>query len=565
MLNLIPAVKELKINDGYLSTRAIFFDKSAVTPRLAKALEKLPVENGGAKLSIDFKEGDGEGYELKILCDSIEIIADSEAGVFYAIQTLRQIFDAKEIPCLYIKDYPDFKYRGFYQDISRGKIATVATLKSIIDKMASYKMNAFQVYVEHVYEFEECRELHAMTSSITGEELRELDAYCRDNFIDFQPSLSTFGHMFEVLNVEKLRHLRVLRGYENNVSRWHDRHSHHTIDPENPESIELIDSLIGQFAPNFTSDYFNVCCDETFDLKSSFPEEKEKALYIEFVSKILSLVKKRNKKPMMWADILVEHPEAIDALPEDTLFLNWCYVPDPTEDKIAVFSKSGRTQIVCPSTNSWLRFCEIVEREESNIITLAEYGYKYGALGMLTTNWGDWGHLASLESSIYGLVLGAAKSWAIDTKATDKFHEQVNERFYHNPRALEYLTEIGRLQNHINHQNILRAAEHHKHGIEYETPISKETIELAQSVYCELYPKIASEDWTHEDFKDEQLLSLEGMTVLAELGGKLAGLSFERVTDTEKFLKKFAEKWLKKNKPSELWRIEEVLRYMESI
>jgi hypothetical protein len=63
----------------------------------------------------------------------------------------------------------------------------------------------------------------------------------------------------------------------------------------------------------------------------------------------------------------------IDALPEDTLFLNWSYAPDPPEDKIAVFAKSGRTQIVCPSTNSWLRFCEIVEREESNIITLAEY------------------------------------------------------------------------------------------------------------------------------------------------------------------------------------------------
>ena len=76
---------------------------------------------------------------------------------------------------------------------------------------------------------------------------------------------------------------------------------------------------------------------------------------------------------------------------------------------------------------------------------------------------------------------------------------------------------------------------------------------------------IAAEDWTHGDFKEEMLISLEGICVLAELGAKLSGYKVERLTDTEAFLGRYHEKWLLKNKPSELTRIEDIFRYMESI
>ena len=72
---------------------------------------------------------------------AVKIQAESPAGAFYAIQTLRQILKEETVPCLHIKDRPDFKYRGFYQDVTRGKIPTVATLKKLIDDMAYYKLS----------------------------------------------------------------------------------------------------------------------------------------------------------------------------------------------------------------------------------------------------------------------------------------------------------------------------------------------------------------------------------------------------------------------------------------
>lgn len=565
MITLIPAVKELTVNPGTLTKKVLSFDTSSCSERLVKALSKLPVAANGTPLTITYDTTDGEGYLLTITPDTITVSAESEQAAFYAIQTLRQIFEQESVPCLTIQDKPDFKYRGFYHDMTRGKVATVDTLKKLIDTMAYYKMNALQLYVEHVYEFEECRDINPLTSYLTGAELDELREYCNENFIVFEPSLATFGHMFDILDQEKYHHLRVLKDYQNNVCRWRDRMGHHTIDPQLPESFELVKSLIDQYAPHFDCQYFNICCDETFDLKSSYPKEVEGKLYIDFVKNIISHVKSRNKSVMMWADILLQHPEYITELPEDTIFLNWSYGSNPSEKNIAAFKELNRTQIVCPGTSSWSRFCEQVDREEANIIKMADYGYKYGALGMLNTNWGDYGNPASIEMALYGLVLGAAKSWAIDTYPTDEFRADVNTLLYKNANAMQYLTAISSAQNKANWNDTVYSGYRHRNGIEYNNPIDEERLAAVQEIYRTVMPKIAAEDWTTDDFKAEMLLALEGVCVLAELAAKLSHIETERLTNTADFLARYRAKWLEKNKESEISRIEDIFMYIDSL
>ena len=566
MIRLIPAVKELERLEGTLEKRAIFFDPTKLTPRLCKAFQKhFTVAPGGVCLSVTVAKGEGEGYELTVTPDAICVSAESEQAAFFALQTLRQLFTHDEIPCVKIKDRPDFKYRGFYHDVTRGKVPTTKTLKKMIDVMAYYKMNALQLYVEHVFEFKECAALNPKTSYLSAAELHELDAYCYENFIDFQPSLSTFGHMFELLDLEENRHLRVLKDYENDVCRWDDRMHHHTIDPSQEESLALVSSLIDQYEPHFSSKFFNICCDETFDLKNSFPHEVVGKLYIDFVKKIIAHVQGKGKTVMMWADILLQHPEYITELPEDTVFLNWSYRADPPEENVAAFAKLGKGQIVCPGTTSWSRFCERVEREEANIITLADYGYKYGAVGMLNTNWGDWGNPASIDSSLYGLVLGAAKSWAIDTKPCEEFYADVNALLYENPNAMSYLRAMSDAHIEVRWNRVMRTAYNHRNGMEYEIPLSREAVEAAQKLFVELSPVIAAEDWQCGDFKQEFLLSLEGICVLAEMGARLSGYEIERVTNTEDFLTRYRAKWTEKNKESELSRIEDIFRYCDGI
>ena len=239
MIHIIPNVKKIEELGGVITKKAVCYavmdDK-----RLASALEKLPYDKDGIMVAIDLTGGSSERYELWIREDGIQIVAEQASGAFYAIQTLRQIWEQDEIPCLHIEDNPDYTYRGFYHDVTRGKVPTVATIKALIDRMAYYKLNSLQLYVEHTFEFEECKELNAKTGCLTKAEIEEIGAYCAHNFIEFIPSLSTFGHMYDILQQEKYQHLRVLKDFEVKENVWDSRMRHHTINPLNPESIEVV-------------------------------------------------------------------------------------------------------------------------------------------------------------------------------------------------------------------------------------------------------------------------------------------------------------------------------------
>ena len=566
MLKLIPNVKTLDLKSGYFEKRAIYYNDLNCDERLNIALRRLPFDENGAKLDISITSDSGEGYELYINENDIMIIADSAAGAFYAIQTLRQIFTQTQIPCLYIKDEPDFKYRGFYHDVTRGKIPTVQTVKKLIDNMAYYKLNSLQLYVEHTFEFKEYEDVKEKFGYFTSDEIKEIDVYCKQNFIDFIPSLSTFGHLYELLNQDKYKPLRVCKELDE-PNFWHARMEHHTIDPLHPESIKVIRSLIDQYSPNFESEYFNICCDETFDLKEYENKGKDVGkIYLDFVKKIIDHLKQRDKKVMMWGDILLKYPETIDDLPEDTIFLNWDYDKDPKEEKIIKFAETKRPQIVCPGTWSWRRFCEKVELEEKNISLMAEYGYKHGALGVLNTNWGDFGNICSLDLAMYGLVLGAEKSWSHKTEINDEFYTRVNFILFRSQNGIQYLKELSKLQGCFSlFTFVVKYFKHRYDGWTVSQNTLQAKLSQIQESYKELADKLNSEKWDNDEYRQEMLIAAEGICVLAELSQKLEGKEISRVTDTYKWLEKYKKKWLEKNKKSELYRLEEMITYIQEI
>ena len=287
-MNIIPKPKKIENHEGYLKSKAISIVNIPEDKRIINSLSHLYVTYDG--IPIEFIIGDkvSEAYTLSIECEKITIQAEGNAGVFYAIQTLKQLFQEEKVPCCYIEDEPDFKYRGFYHDITRGRVPKLETLKKLVDEMAYYKMNSLQLYVEHTYEFNEYADSIERTGHITAEEIKELDEYCKMNFIELIPSLSTFGHLYELLQKDRYKHLREVEGFEESEFFWENRMLHHTIDPTNDESFEIIKSLIEQYMVNFSSTKFNICCDETFDLKiGKHKDEDTGKLYIDFVSKYM--------------------------------------------------------------------------------------------------------------------------------------------------------------------------------------------------------------------------------------------------------------------------------------
>ncbi len=106
-------------------------------------------KNKKIKFSIEqVGEVGDEGYTISVTSKLIAVKANTARGLFYAVQSLLQTLpftrtnDIVEIPCMEIKDYPRFKWRGLMLDVSRHFFAP-EMIKEFIDLLSSYKMNVF--------------------------------------------------------------------------------------------------------------------------------------------------------------------------------------------------------------------------------------------------------------------------------------------------------------------------------------------------------------------------------------------------------------------------------------
>lgn len=568
-MNLIPKPKKTEIKDGFLKSKKILIDMQNIgtdDKRIEKALEYFKANDSIVPLFAEIDENT-IGYTLEVSEDKITIKGKEEKYLFYAIQTLKQLFEEETVPCLYIDDTPDIEYRGVYHDVTRGRVPKVETMKKFIDKLAYYKINSLQLYVEHTFPFKEFGDEVNNFGYLTADEIKELDDYCYDNFIEFIPSIATFGHLFELLQLPKYKHLQCVNDYKQENVTWIERMNHHTIDPENPESFEIIKSLIDQYLPLFRSDKFNICCDETFDLKTGKHKDKDTgALYLGFVKKIIDYLKSKGKKVMMWGDILLQHPEIIKELPKDTYFLNWDYSCNPNENSFKTFSETGCTQYVCPGTSSWNRLIEGMSYGTQNITKTIDFGYKYGSKGVLNTNWGDWGNPCELDLSMYGLVLGAAKSWNINTENDKEFADSIGRLEYKSEKAVEYMNRLDKANEKISYMLIVKyySDSIYNKKEKYSYP-SKEDVSGVISECESITEELKNQVFKNDNYRQAILLCCMGLKTMACIAAYLAGYDNKINADIDEYIKAYSESWLKTNKESELSRIVKVFEFYKGL
>ena len=172
-----------------------------------------------------------EGYQLSIDIDNVVIEAKTHQGIFYGIQTLRQLFpieiESREVieefiwtvPCMSIFDNPRFKWRGLMFDVGR-HFHDVDTIKRTIDLLALMKMNVFHWHLTEdqgwrieikkypkLVEIGSKREdtkIGGWTSKIfrgkphkgfyTQEQIKEIVEYANERFITVIPEIEIPGH-----------------------------------------------------------------------------------------------------------------------------------------------------------------------------------------------------------------------------------------------------------------------------------------------------------------------------------------------------------------------------------
>ena len=337
-----------------------------------------------------------DGYHITVAPDGALVAGGSDESVLHGAVTLGQWVrrHGARLPALEVDDRPDFKHRGYYLDCSRGRVPTLETLKRYADLLCRFKINEWQLYVEHTYLFRDLSEAWRDETPLTAREIMELDRYCRDRHIELVPSLSSFGHMYRILSTKTCRDLCELEGSEKIPFSYTYAGEHHTLNVSNPRAMDFIKGLITEYMALFTSRKFNICCDETFDLgkgrSRALAEQKGgQALYMAHVTELMRFLLDKGITPMFWGDIMWRHPETYNQIPKGVICLNWGYLPDQREDEIRALAQMGATQYACPGVCTWNRWLPLLKSSFSNNRRMCAHGRKYGAIGLLNTDWGD--------------------------------------------------------------------------------------------------------------------------------------------------------------------------------
>lgn len=386
--------------------------------------EELEQEEGNCKDSritfIKNEELSKEAYIIDIREKGIFVEYSRIIGAHYAVLTLKQIIkeQGRKLSCMHIEDEPDFPVRGVTIDIGRDKIPTMDTLFKIIDMLSNIKINHLQLYMEgYCYKYKGYEELFKDETPITAEEFQQIDKYAKNKFIDLVPNQNCFGHMTQWLSTEKLKDLAENENGFDFIAGIHTPPS--TLNPLDERSYALVKGLLEDLMGNFTSDFVNIDFDEPFELGTGKSSELCKELgrgrvYIDFLLKIVDVVRKNGKKILMWGDIITAYPELLQELPKDITILDWNYEGTISfENHCRLFKENNVNFYVCPGTSSWNSISGRTDNMMANILNAAENGLKYRAKGMLITDWGDSGNWQYLPVSYAGFVYGAAVSWNV--------------------------------------------------------------------------------------------------------------------------------------------------------
>ena len=353
-------------------------------------------------------ENEDQAYRLTVNNNFIRMEATTNTGLFYATQSLKQLFRYSilsnkgeiVIPCMTITDWPNFKIRAWQDDISRGPIVSMDYLKRLIPQLAECKLNAFSLYTEHTFKTQ-CHPDIAPTDAFTAEEIKELEDFCKPYHIQIIGNQQCFGHFEEILCNPFYSDLA--------DTKWN-------LNPAKEETYKFLEDHLREVASAYKSPYFNINCDETESLgqgaaKAYVDSLGAETVYHQHVNRVNRMLRPYRKRVMMWGDIADQHPEILENLDDDIILIAWSYVGiDSFDEFLQPYVKSGRNFFVAPgvslSERVWPKHYEF----RKNISNLCRDGYRNGALGVINTCWDDFGE-SLINSALYGLALGAEMSW----------------------------------------------------------------------------------------------------------------------------------------------------------
>ena len=218
-----------------------------------------------------------EAYRLSVSNKQIKIEAVTERGVYWAIQTLRQLEKKKGKRSSFtgceIVDWPAFRIRGFMQDVGRSYIS-MEELKREIEILSRFKINVFHWHLTENQAWRlESKIFPMLNDSVntirmpgkyyTQEEARELVDFCKKHQVLLIPEVDMPGH--SAAFIRAFRH-----------------------DMQSPEGMKILKLLMDEVCETFDVPYLHIGTDE---VEFTNPD---------FVPEMVAYVRSKGKKVISW-------------------------------------------------------------------------------------------------------------------------------------------------------------------------------------------------------------------------------------------------------------------------
>ncbi len=314
---LVPAGNDAATGVGEFLSSLIGIAAGPNRPPVQPAASPVPA----GSIVLELRAGsatDDESYELTVTPDRVSILAGAPAGLFYGVQTLRQLmppfveYEATRtdparpvtVPAVHVVDRPRFAWRGAMLDVAR-HFMRVDEVQRYIDLMALYKLNRLHLHLADDQgwrvEIASRPRLTTVGSATevgggeggfyTRQQFADLVAYARARFITIVPEIDMPGHTNAALaSYAELNCNGVAPPLYSGIDVGF---SNVCVDKE--ATYTFIDDVVRDIAAMTPGAYFHVGGDE---VKTLSPEQ-----YARFIERVQGIVQKHGKTMIGWDEI----------------------------------------------------------------------------------------------------------------------------------------------------------------------------------------------------------------------------------------------------------------------